>query len=289
MSVEDINRQISKELVGMMQITDGEFDNIRKLVYKHFGINLTEQKKNLVVGRLQKLVKQLGFATFHEYYEYVLDNQQALSELVNRISTNHTFFFRESEHFDFFKSVVLPEISQNHKAANDYDLRIWCAAASSGEEPYTLMMTMLDYFGSAYSKWDAGLLATDISEKALKSALGGVYPDERVQLVPDIFKSRYMTQVGSGLWKVNDDIINEVTFRRFNLMNDRFPFKKQFDAIFCRNVMIYFDQTTRDRLVNKLFDITKPGGYLFIGHSETLGRDKTPWRYIKPAVYRKEV
>lgn len=288
MSAENLDGYAAGDLTGMMGISDSEFGLIRDLVYKHFGINLTEQKKNLVVGRLQKLVKQLGFTTFHQYYEYVVSNQAALSDLVNRISTNHTFFFREVDHFDYFREVVLPVLTKEHAARGDYDLRFWCAAASSGEEPYTIAMTMLEYFGREYSRWDAGLLATDISRKALDTAMNGVYPQERVQLIPEPLFNKYMSVLPDGRVQVNQNLKQEVTFRRFNLMNENFPFKKKFDAVFCRNVMIYFDQPTREALVERIYDITVPGGYLFIGHSETLGRSKTRWHYVKPAVYRKE-
>ncbi len=276
------------DLGVLMTITDEEFQGIRKIVYDNFGINLTDQKKSLVVGRLQKLLRQMGFTTFRQYYDYVVGNPEALNELVNRISTNHTFFYRENEHFKFMREKALPELVRDHLARHDKDLRIWCAAASSGEEPYTIMVSLLEHFGRDYDQWDVGLLATDISETALTQAVTGVYPVDRMQLVPEGVRQKYFRELPDGQWAVADRLKKEITYRRFNLMNKSFPFRKQFDLIFCRNVMIYFDQTTRDELVHKLYDFTVPGGYLFIGHSETLGRDRTPWRYVMPAVYRKE-
>ena len=285
---KNISEVIRKEMTGLMQISDAEFNTIRKLVYTHFGINLTEQKKSLVVGRLQKLLKQLQFSSFEEYCDYLNKTPEALSELVNRISTNHTFFFREKEHFDFFIKSVLPDIKKQHQDTGNKDIRLWCAAAATGEEPYTIMMLIMQAFGMEYKSWDIGLLATDISEKALTTAIRGVYPTERIALVPPELKNKYLKQCGTDSWEVSPNLKKEIVYRRFNLMNKKLPFKKKMDTIFCRNVMIYFDKQTRDALVERLYDITAPGGYLFIGHSETLGRETSRWKYIMPAVYRKD-
>lgn len=273
----------------MMQITDAEFHSIRDLVYNRFGITLSDQKKSLVVGRLQKILRQRGMKTFREYYDSLLSDKtdQAISELANQITTNHTFFFREPDHFDFFKSTILPWMVKEHSAKHSKDLRIWCAAASSGEEPYTLIMTLFEHFGADYKNWDCGLLATDVSEKALIAAKRGVYDKTRLQGVSPQIISKYFKQTPDG-YQVIDKIKQEVTIRRFNLMNKTLPFKKPFDCIWCRNVMIYFDNPTKIELVNRMYNHTVPGGYLLIGHSETLGRDQTPWKYVQPAVYRKE-
>ncbi|MCL2004559.1 MAG: protein-glutamate O-methyltransferase CheR [Planctomycetaceae bacterium] len=273
----------------MMPITDAEFNSIRDLVYNRLGITLSDQKKTLVVGRLQKKVKENGFKTFKQYYDMLLADQSgsALSELANQITTNHTFFFREPDHFDFFKSDILPWMVQTHKAKNDNDLRIWCAAASSGEEPYTLIITLLEYFGHDYKNWNCGLLATDISEKALGAAIVGHYPTTQMQGVPPAIMNKYFRKEGDGYTAI-DQLRKEVTYRKFNLMNKTLPFKKKFDCIWCRNVMIYFDNPTKHELVDRMYDSTAVGGYLLIGHSETLDRTKTRWKFVKPAVYRKE-
>ncbi len=273
----------------MMHITDAEFHAIRDLVYSRFGITLSDQKKNLVVGRLQKILRERGFKTFKQYYETLIADKtdKGISELANQITTNHTFFFREPDHFDFFKSDILPWMSQRHKAMNSKDLRIWCAAASSGEEPYTLIITLLEHFGQDYQNWDCGLLATDVSEKALAAAVKGIYDVNRLQGVSPAIIGKYFKKIPEG-YAVIDKLKKEVTYRRFNLMNKTLPFKKPFDCIWCRNVMIYFDTETKIELVNRMYKHTVNGGYLLIGHSETLGRDQTPWKYVKPAVYRKE-
>ncbi|MDR1054048.1 MAG: protein-glutamate O-methyltransferase CheR [Planctomycetaceae bacterium] len=273
----------------LMHISDVEFHSIRDIVYERFGIALTEQKRGLVVGRLQKILRQHGFKTFKEYYEHLVADKTnvAITELANQITTNHTFFFRESEHFEFFKSDILPWMVKEHKAKKNNDLRIWCAAASSGEEPYTLIITLLEYFGMDYRNWDCGLLATDISEKALVAAKRGVYDQARLQGVSPSIVNKYFRKTAEG-FEVVDKVKKEVTIRKFNLMSERLPFKRQFDCIWCRNVMIYFDTPTKHALVNRMYEQTVNGGYLLIGHSETLSRDQTKWKYIKPAVYRKE-
>jgi len=275
--------------VEMMTITDAEFRSIRDLVYDRLGITLSDQKKTMVVGRLQKKVKENGFKTFRQYYDMLVADKtgSALSELANQITTNHTFFFREPEHFDFFKSDILPWMVEQHRAKRDNDLRIWCAAASSGEEPYTLIITLLEHFGVNYKEWNCGLLATDISEKALQAAVEGVYPLTRLQGVSPAILKKYFRKVPDG-FAVNEQLKKEVTYRKFNLMNKTLPFKKKFDCIWCRNVMIYFDPPTKHELVNRMYHSTVNGGYLLIGHSETLDRGQTKWKYVKPAVYRKE-
>jgi len=272
----------------MMPISHAEFVAIRDLVYNRFGITLSDQKKSLVVSSLQKILRERG-QNFKQYYDALIADKtgRLISELANQITTNHTFFFREVEHFDFFTKTILPEMTQKHSAMNNNDLRIWCAAASSGEEPYTIIITMLEYFGANYSQWNAGLLCTDISEKALVQAKKAVYDKTRIQGVPPAILQKYFQKEGDS-WAVIDKVKKEAVIRRFNLMNKTLPFKKPFDCIWCRNVMIYFDTETKIDLVNRMYNQTVNGGYLLIGHSETLGRDQTKWKYIKPAVYRKE-
>jgi len=271
------------------RISDQDFAAIRKLVYDRFGINLTEQKKTLVVGRLQKVLREREFATFRAYYDWLINDRtgEGLDELANRISTNHTFFYREKAHFEYFVSSVLPAAVARQEAKGQKSLRIWCAGCSSGEEPYTLMMLMMEFFGSNFQAWKPMLLATDISATALRTAMAGEYEADRVSELPDNLRNRYFQKSQSGLLSVKDSVRQNIAYRRHNLMDAKFPFKKQFDAIFCRNVMIYFDRDTRNNLVTKYYQHTANGGNLFIGHSETLGRGETPWDYVMPAVYIK--
>jgi len=271
------------------ELRDDEFEMLRQLVYRNFGINLTEQKRALVLGRLQRVLRQRNIDTFAEYCQFLESDRsgKGLAELANRISTNHTFFFRENDHFDFFVTEALPTVAADLEADGDNDLRIWCAGCSSGEEPYTLVMLMMEYFGRQYSQWDAGILATDISETALQTAQAGQYDTEQLKEMPPKLQHKYFSAAAEGMCQVKPTVKREVTFRRLNLMDKLFPFKQPFDIVFCRNVMIYFDSETRDALVKRFAANMKPGSFLFIGHSETLGRDNEMFGYVKPAVYRK--
>ena len=277
--------------MDLLAPTEEEFQTIRKLVYDAFGINLTGEKKTLVAGRLQKVLRERDFHSYKQYIDFLKadSNGQAIEELANRISTNHTFFYRENDHFQFFVKKSLPEAVARAQSRGQKDIRIWSAGCSSGEEPYTLIMLMLEYFGYDYSSWSAGVLATDISARALEFARNGVYPKERVDPLPEDLKRKYFKTLPDDTFAISDAVKREVTFRSLNLMNEKFPFRKPFDMIFCRNVMIYFDQPTRNALVQRYYDCLQPGGYLFIGHSESLRRDQCPFDYVMPALYQKKV
>jgi chemotaxis protein methyltransferase CheR len=230
---------------------------------------------------------EFGFQSFSEYYNYVIGDKtgRAAVTLINKITTNHTFFMREADHFFYFRDNVLPYLNTNVK---DRDLRIWSAGCSSGEEPYTLVMLMDEYFGRDASLWDKKVLATDISSKVLEQAQAGIYDNTGLAQLPPGWKLNYFHKLDPDRSVVIDRIKEELIFRRFNLMTQAFPFRKKFHVIFCRNVMIYFNHETKMELVNKFYDLTEPGGYLFIGHSEALNREQTKYRYVMPAVYRKE-
>ncbi len=273
----------------LMGIADQEFERMRKIIHARFGINLTEHKRSLLVGRLQKHIATLGFHSFQEYYEHLVADttEKALCELVDRISTNHTYFNREKSHFDFFVDTVLPGLVESQGRSASRDIRVWCAGCSTGEEPFMLLMLMREFFGADYEQWEAGILATDISQRALDIARAGVYSEDRVRALPESLLRKYLSKLPDGNWVVNDLLRREAVFRRFNLMNETFPFKKKFHVIFCRNVMIYFDKETRGSLLGKFYDCLESGGYLFIGHSETLGREQKRFQYLVPAVYQK--
>jgi chemotaxis protein methyltransferase CheR len=274
---------------SMMNMTDREFRQLRELVYERLGINLTEKKRSMLIGRLQKLLRTSGFKNFQDYYEYLVNDSgmKAMTELINRVTTNYSFFYRGKSHFEYFVKAVLPEVVGSLKKRNSRDLRIWTAGCSTGEEPYMLTMLMREFFGNEYGLWDGGILATDISEKVLTFALQGIYPEDRTKEVPVQLRNKYFKKLNDGQMAVNGTIKNEVIFRKFNLKNKLYPFKKPFQIIFCRNVMIYFDKQTRDTLLHRFYENTEPGGYLFIGHSETLGREQTLYKYIMPAVYKR--
>jgi chemotaxis protein methyltransferase CheR len=270
----------------MITITTDEFQAIVKYVKNYCGLDLKE-KRHLVEGRLQNVLAQLGMASFGEYFRYVTADKsgQAVVDLLNKVTTNHTFFMRETEHFDFFRDRVLPYLETT---VTNKDLRIWSAGCSSGEEPYTLAMIIADHFKNRKHFWDSKILATDISRKALQTAGAAAYSAEQVDMLPEHWKKSYFTKTGPNGYTVANAIRNEVVFRAFNLMDAVFPFKKKFQVIFCRNVMIYFDMPTKQALIEKFYDFTEPGGYLFIGHAESINRETTKYKYVMPAVYRKE-
>lgn len=269
----------------MISISEREFNELSELIKGNYGINLST-KKNLVEGRLSNMLADRGINSFTDYLAFLQQDatKSEITNLVNKITTNHTFFMREKNHFEYFSKVILPYLEHN---AQDKDLRIWSAGCSSGEEPYTLAMLIADYFGSRKVLWDTKILATDISIKVLEMAQTGVYAAEAVDALPSSWKMNYLDAMDAERVQIKQELKKEVIFRTFNLMDDSFPFKKKFHTIFCRNVMIYFDARTKRDLVNKFYECTEPGGYLFIGHSESLNREETRYRYIMPAVYRK--
>jgi chemotaxis protein methyltransferase CheR len=272
---------------GSLELTDSEYKNLAGFIKANYGINIKEEKRVLLTGRLYGVLTQAGYRNFTDYYNDLISDKtgESLISLVDKITTNHTFFMRESDHFFYFRDTVLPYLEK--KAVNK-DLRIWCAACSTGEESYTLAMLLDEYLKSDKALWDCRVLATDISSRVLKEAARGVYDQEKIAPLPTYWKLNYFRRCGDNVYSVTDRIKNEVIYRKFNLMEKSFPFRKKFHCIFCRNVMIYFDDETKYELVNKLYDATEPGGYLFIGHSESLIRENTKYKYVMPAVYRKE-
>lgn len=271
----------------MITITDQEFKQLAEFIQRHYGIHLKEEKKSIVMGRLYQVLQQLNFDNFTDYFRYVISDrtEKAVVQLIEKITTNHTFFMREVEHFRFLQEHVLPYLSLT---VRDRDLRIWSAGCSSGEEPYTLAIILDEFFGLQKRSWDTKVLATDISHRVLETAVKGTYQTEALASMPPEWKYAYFQRNDDGTSQVVDKIKNEIIFRRFNLMEPSFPFKRKFHVIFCRNVMIYFDQQTKNELVRKFYECMEPGGYLFIGQSESINREAVKFRYVMPAVYRKE-
>lgn len=276
------------QLIGHLELTDEDLRHLSALVYKHAGIVLDDQKRSLIVNRLQKDVVAHGFSSFHEYYEKILEDKSGhmLSHLIDRISTNFTYFWRESDHFVYLKKVVLPEITKELERKGSNDLRIWCAAASTGEEPYTIVMMLKEFLGFRAHEWKHDILATDISSTALEKARKGVYHKDSIEKLPPELR-KYFRQVSDDYVEVKEEIRRQVLYRRFNLMNKVYPFKGRFQVIFCRNVLIYFDPQTRAQLADRFYQVMEPGGYLFLGHTETMGRNNPHFRYVQPAVYQR--
>ncbi len=270
----------------LIKITKKEFKLLAAYIKTHYGIYLKEEKEALLAGRLQNVLIKNGFNNFSEYYNYIVSDKTgaAVTTLINKITTNHTFFMREEDHFKYFIDKILPDIT---KKVKDKDLRIWSAGCSSGEEPYTLAMIIDEFFGNEKMLWDAKILATDISCKVLEEARKGIYSNEKIATLPTNWKLSYFCNYNNENYAISDQLRNEVIFRKFNLVDKTFPFKRKFHVIFCRNVMIYFDARTKQELVDRFYNSMEYGGYLFIGHSESLNREQTKFQYVMPSVYRK--
>ena len=267
-------------------IKEEEFQRFRTLIYDESGISLSDQKHSLLASRLSKRLRELGLATFTEYYEMVTEDttREEFTWMLDLISTNKTDFFREPKHFDFLRERILPELEDAKR------IRIWSSACSSGEEPYTVAMTLYEGVQSP-AQWDFKILASDLSTRVLAKAALGLYDEERVRAVPpDRVKRHFLRGHGdsAGLIKVKPHLADMIQFQRMNLMDDRFPIKSPLDLIFCRNVMIYFDRPTQETLVNKFHHYLKPGGYLFIGHSESLQWVTHSFKAVAPTIYQRE-
>jgi len=261
-----------------------EFEAIRRLAYEKFGLDLRKGKEELVAARLGKRMREGGFRSFEEYYRHVVQDQSgaALIGMIDALATNHTSFLREAAHFEFLRERVLPGLRERAR------VELWSAACSTGEEPYTLAFSLCEAWGlEAFRR--VRILATDISTKVLAAAQKAVYPAERFQAFPPTWLRQFLLR-GDGRWKgwyrVKPELRSQVEFARLNLV-EPFAHSRPFAAIFCRNVMIYFDKATQEVLVNRLAESLEPGGHLFIGHAESLSGVRHGLTYIQPAVYRK--
>lgn len=268
-------------------MTDEEFTRITSYMKQNYGIELAE-KREIVRGRLENHIKSGGWKSFKDFMNEVESDRSGTQEtmLVNLLTTNYTYFMREFEHFEFFRTVVLPWIKQTE--GRKKDMRIWCGAASTGEEPYMIAMVIADFLGIEKEQWDSTLLATDVSTRALQQAIVGVYRDEQLKNVPEQWKKHFFQSMAGGTqFKVKDELKKKILFRQFNLMNP-FPFKRKMHTVFLRNVMIYFNEQTKQELIRKVYNFMEPGGYLFIGMTETLNRNTTQFEIVKPSIYRKK-
>jgi chemotaxis protein methyltransferase CheR len=257
-----------------------EFEEIRQLAYRTFGLDLKPGKEEMVSARLGRLLSAGRFRSYHEYTRHVAADSTGASmgALIDALATNHTSFLREREHFDIFRERVIPQLAGRPAT------EIWCAACSTGEEVWTLACVWNETLPSRSLR----IMASDISSKALRRAEAGEYSKDVCAPLPAAWLGRYFERVQrpETRYRVNALLRSQVEFRRVNLM-DRAPWQRQFPAIFCRNVMIYFDRPTQQQVVSRLTDCLEPGGYLFTGHAESLNGLSHPLEYIRPALYRK--
>lgn len=270
----------------MLTLSQQDFLRLVQFVKKNYGIDLSK-KMQLIMGRLSNTIISMGYTSFTDYIDHILSskNPADLEVMLNKLTTNYTYFMREEAHFNFFRDTILPYLLSTKK---NKVLSIWSAGCSSGEEPYTISMIIKETLGAQAALWDTRVLATDISQNALRAAKEAVYDEDSLKNLSSAWKSKYFVKTAQeGAYSVAPAIKSNVIFQTFNLM-DPIRFRLKFDVIFCRNVMIYFDQNTKDGLIQRFYDATAPGGYLLIGHSETINKEKTPYKYLMPATYRKE-
>lgn len=268
----------------MIKLTDAEFLEFVNYMHKNYGIDLSK-KRQLIEGRLSNMVERKGMKTFSEYMNSIKKNDKGeISLLINKLTTNYTYFYREENHFKYLKEVILPYEEQTNKLKT---INIWSAGCSSGEEPYTIAMIINEFFYLKKMNWKIQILATDISENVLDKAKEAIYAEESIKNLPPTYIKRYFIKTKDNKYQVSPEIKSHITFRTFNLMEPIVAMNK-FNVIFCRNVMIYFNAATKENLVNKFYEATQPSGHLMIGHAETIQRGQSKYKYICPAIYKKE-
>lgn len=272
----------------LCRLTNQEFEVLSEFIYEQFGIKMPMAKKTLLECRLQKRLRALNLEDFAQYIELLFSKggiEQELFQMANVVTTNKTDFFRESAHFDFLKSLDWNNYFGGE--ASGKMLKAWSSACSSGEEPYTLSMVLNEIGG-----FDHQILATDLSQDALQKAVTAIYPEQRVQPVPLHYKQKYFLRnkdPKKPLLRITPEIRKKVSFRQLNLMDAGFDLPAKMDLIFCRNVLIYFDRLTQEKVIRKLTTHLKEGGYLFIGHSESISDFRLPLAQVKSTIYRKVI
>lgn len=268
------------------KLSDDDFFKLKEFIEKNTGIKVSENKKILLETRLLKRLRALNFKSFGEYCKYVLagNDLDEIINLIDHVTTNKTEFFREINHFEYLKSKVLPDIFSEKRKIN-----IWSSASSTGEEPYTIAMVVHDFLSKTGINADFSVLGSDISTKVLKTAITAIYPFDKINQVPREYYKYFLKSKDpeKRLIRVCPEIRKYVKFKRINLLED-FSDIDRMDIIFCRNVFIYFDKKTQEKIVNKFYNLLNEGGLLFIGHSETFQGIKTEFKRVAPSIYIKD-
>ncbi len=269
------------------EFTDADFRCLQRLVTDHTGIVVTDAKRDMIYSRLSRRLRALGLARFADYCAHLrLHEAEELTELINAVTTNLTSFFREPHHFEHLGHVVVPQLLHKNEASRK--IRIWSAGCSTGEEPYSIAMTLEESI-PPWLNWDVKILATDLDTSVLALAARGVYPLDRLRGMGEARRKRFFLRgrgQNEGHVKVDDELLDLVTFKPLNLLKD-WPMKGPFDVIFCRNVMIYFDRPTQQQLLERFAGILAPGGYLYVGHSENLKGLSERFEAVGKTVYQR--
>ncbi len=265
-------------------LSDKDFKYICQFVYDATGIVLDERKREMVYRRLMRRTRETRLASFKDYLNYLNGNDEELPNFINAITTNLTSFFRENHHFEFMRNVFIPDLLAGHQQKR---LRIWSAGCSTGEEAYSIAITLKEAMGNQLNSWDAKILATDLDSDVVATGKAGVYKAERIEgLDKPMIKRWFKRHPQNGIVKTADELAELITFKQLNLL-ELWPMKGPFDIIFCRNVVIYFDKPTQQTLFQNYYDMLKPGGYLIIGHSEGLGEMQARFTAIGKTVFQK--
>jgi chemotaxis protein methyltransferase CheR len=275
-----------------LNMSDRTFKRLGTYIHSEFGIKMPDTKKTMLQARLQKRLRALQIASYEDYFDYVhsSEGEDEIVHMIDAVSTNKTDFFREPAHFDYLTNTALPELIRQRPAAVRRPFTFWSAGCSTGEEPYTMAMVMNE-FAEQNPDFHFNILATDISATVLKQARDAVYSENSVQPVPYALRKKYLLRSKNSnkkLVRIVSQLRSCVQFGRLNFMDDSFGLRGPIDTIFCRNVIIYFDRPTQEKLLNKFYDHLVPGGYIFMGHSETLAGMDVPFVSAAPTVYRKE-
>jgi len=277
-------------LAQPQKLSDADFSRLSRFIYQECGINLTPLKKILLESRLQKRLEHLAIGTFTAYCDYVMSpagQQEELVYMIDAVATNKTDFFREPIHFDFMREHLLPAWYADRPSGT---FKVWSSACSSGEEPYTIGMVLEEFaIGHPFSY---RIVASDISTKVLKKAIQAIYPMQSIAQIPMTLCKRYLLRSKDKegerpTVRMGPRLRDKVEFKRINLIEDITGIDNDFDLIFCRNVLIYFDKATQEIVLRKLLSKLRRGGYLFIGHSESVHHLNLPVHQVKPTIFRK--
>ncbi|MFH0724825.1 MAG: protein-glutamate O-methyltransferase [Pseudomonadota bacterium] len=269
------------------------FERFREFVTTHLGIKMPDVKKTMLQSRLQKRLRLLSIDSYEDYYDYVFSargRQAELTHMIDAVTTNKTDFFREPKHFDYLVRAALPDLLQARSAAASKTFRFWSAGCSTGAEPYTLGM-VLSEFAERVAGFQFAIIATDISQRVLEEARAGIYSEEMAAPIPLPLRKKYLLRSKNpqeNAVRINSEIRSKVRFGRLNFMEDSFGLRQNVDVIFCRNVLIYFDRSTQEQVVNRLCRHLHTGGFLFLGHSETLNGLSVPLTQIYPTIYKRQ-
>ncbi len=276
--------------VFKLKMTDDDFGRLSSFIYEELGIKMPYQKKIMLQSRLQKRLAALNMGSYKEYIDFVFSKEgleDEIIKMIDLITTNKTDFFRESSHFDYLTSTVLPEICSGKQQKKT--IRIWSAGCSSGEEPYTLAIVLKEFLENQ-PDFDFEIYATDISLRILQKAATAIYPIDRINEIPLALKKKYFLKSKDQTNKtvrLIPEIRSKVTFQRLNFMDPYYAVEREFDIVFCRNVLIYFDREIQQQVITKLASKLKFDGYFFLGHSESITNMKVPLRQIRPTIFRK--